>query len=79
MHKQIYTKDKKVKITFRCDEALGQWVAERANMMELTPSSFVRQLLFGQMYAEKTLGGMVNKNKSQSTETAGDESCRHQG
>jgi hypothetical protein len=76
--KQIYTKDKKVKITFRCDEALSKWVAQRADMMELTPSSFVRQLLFGQMYAEKTLGGMVNKDKSQSTGTAGDGRCKLQ-
>lgn len=75
--KQIYTKDKKVKITFRCDEGLSDWVAQRAQLMGLTPSSFVRQLLFGQMYAEKTLGGMV-KEKSQSTETAGDVVCKHQ-
>lgn len=76
MIKQMYLGDKKVKITFRCDEALSKWVSERSKMMELTPSTFVRQLLFGQMYAEKTLGGMVNK--SQSTETAGDSKCKLQ-
>lgn len=68
----IYTKDKKVKITFRCDDAMGDWVTERAGVVGLTPSAFVRQTLYQQMYAEKTLGALVDKtvNKAASAETA---------
>lgn len=69
--KQIYTKDKNVKITFRCDTALGNWVDERANIVGLTPSAFVRQMLYQQMYAERTLGDIVNSTpKAVSAETA---------
>lgn len=74
--KQIYTKDKKVKITFRCEERLGEWVSERAEKMGLTPSAFVRQMLFQNFYGEQTLGEIIN-NKT-STETAVDK-CKHQG
>jgi hypothetical protein len=77
MIKQIYTKDKKIKITFRCDDALSNWLVQRSGMMEITPSAFVRQMLFSQMYAEKTLGGIVKKNMDTSTETAVAE-CKHQ-
>jgi hypothetical protein len=69
MVKQIYTKDKKVKITFRCDEPLSEWVSAQSKMLNITPSCFVRQMIFSQMYAEKTLGGIV-RNNSSSTETA---------
>jgi len=68
----LYTKDKKVKITFRCDDKMGEWVDERAQVVGLTPSAFVRQLLYQQMYAEKTLGDIVQKptNTAASAETA---------
>jgi hypothetical protein len=69
----IYTKDKKVKITFRCDDALSDWVNERAKVIGLTPSAFVRQMLYQQFYAEKTIIQAVNDNTKKlvaSTETA---------
>jgi hypothetical protein len=68
----IYTKDKKVKITFRCDDAMGDWVTERAGVVGLTPSAFVLQTLYQQMYAEKTLGAIVTNTvkKAASAETA---------
>lgn len=70
--KTLYTKDKKVKITFRCDDALGDWVNQRAGVVCLTPSAFVRQTLYSQMYAEKTIGDIVSNshNKAASAETA---------
>lgn len=74
--KQIYMKDKKVKITFRCEERLGDWVTSKAEKMGLTPSSFVRQMLFQNFYGEQTLGEIMN-NKT-STETAVVK-CKHQG
>ena len=70
--KQLYTKDKKVKITFRCDDALSDWVSDRSTVIGLTPSAFVRQTLYQQMYAEKTLGDFIKNttNKAASAETA---------
>ena len=69
--KQIYTKDKSLKVTFRCDEALANWLVDRSKVVGLTPSAFVRQLMFQSMYAEKTFGDIMTKipNKT-STETA---------
>lgn len=68
--KQIYTKDKKVKITFRCDDVMSDWVNSRSAIIGLTPSAFVRQMLYQQMYAERTLGDIVNIKKAASAETA---------
>lgn len=75
----IYTKDKKIKITFRCDDAMGDWVTERSAIVGLTPSAFVRQTLYQQMYAEKTLGAIVTNSvkNGASTETAVTK-CRQQ-
>lgn len=68
--KQIYTKDKTVKITFRCDDALGTWLASRSKVVGLTPSAFVRQLCYQNFYAEKTFGDIIKKPLKTSTETA---------
>ena len=66
----IYTKDKNAKITFRCDDALSAWVTKRAKVIGLTPSAFVRQLLYQQFYAEKTIGPALKEVMTASTETA---------
>ena len=68
----IYTKDKKVKITFRCDDALSDWVNSQSSIIGLTPSAFVRQLLYQQFYAEKTIIKALNDKpqKAASAETA---------
>ena len=68
----LYTKDKKVKITFRCDDAMGDWLSERSAVVGLTPSAFVRQMLYQQMYAEKTIieKAFGNSQKAVSAETA---------
>lgn len=68
--KQIYTKDKNVKITFRCDTLLSDWVMERSQVIGLTPSAFVRQMLYQQFYAEKTIFEKIPENMIASTETA---------
>lgn len=67
--KQIYTKDKNVKITFRCDTLLSDWVSERSQVIGLTPSAFVRQMLYQQFYAEKTIFEKIPENIA-SAETA---------
>lgn len=71
--KQIYTKDKNVKITFRCDSVLSDWVSERAQVIGLTPSAFVRQMLYQQFYAEKTIFDKMPENMIASAETAADD------
>lgn len=70
--KVIYSKDKTIKITFRCDNGLSDWLTERSTAMKVTPSGLVRQLIYQQMYAEKTFGtALANlKKESTSTETA---------
>lgn len=67
----LYTKDKKVKVTFRCDDTMSSWLTDRSSTLGLSPSAFVRQSLYQQMYAEKTLGDMITgRVKVASTETA---------
>lgn len=69
--KQIYTKDKTVKITFRCDDVLGGWLTERSKILGLSPSAFVRQIMYQNLYAEKTLGDIIHKPEIKtSAETA---------
>ena len=66
----IYTKDKNAKISFRCDDALSMWVIQRSKVVGLTPSAFVRQMLYQQFYAEKTIGPALKEAITASTETA---------
>lgn len=68
--KQIYTKDKKVKITFRCDDAMSSWLQDRSSVVGLTPSAFVRQICYQNMYAEKTFGDIMKPKTATSAETA---------
>lgn len=68
-NKTLYTKDKAVKITFRCDTALSDWVSSRSSEVGLTPSAFVRQILYQQFYGEQALGRIFN-SKAASAETA---------
>ena len=58
----MYTKDKSVRITFRCDDKLGDWVAAQAAMIGVTPSAFVRQSLFGMMASQARLAGMMEQS-----------------
>lgn len=67
--KQIYTKDKNVKITFRCDSVMGDWLVNRSQAVGLTPSALVRQLVYQNFYAETTIGQVINQAKT-SAETA---------
>lgn len=72
--KQLYTKDKKVKITFRCDSGLSEWINAQSSLVGLTPSAFVRQMMYQQMYAEITISAGIRQltktNNTISAETA---------
>lgn len=73
-NKRLYTKDKSVKITFRCEPALSDWVRERSTTIGQSPSGFVRQILYQYFYGEKTFGNvfekMLDTHETASAETA---------
>lgn len=59
---QLYTKDKSLRITFRCDEKLGDWVTSQSELLGVTPSSFVRQNLFSMMAQQARLASIMEKS-----------------
>ena len=58
---KMYTKDKNVRITFRCDEVLSEWLTEQAQILGLKPSGYVRQSLFSMMANQKRLSNLMEK------------------
>lgn len=76
--KQIYTKDKSVRITFRCDDKLGEWVNNKSTSLGLTPSAFVRQLLYSNMYSETAICQSLAEafTKETSSEKAVGKKCK---
>lgn len=58
---KINTGDKNLRITFRCDEKLGEWVETQSAMLGLTPSSFVRQNLFSMMAQQARLAQVMEQ------------------
>lgn len=71
-NKQLYTKDKTIRITFRCDGKLSEWVTSRAAQVGMTPSAFLRQICYQNFYAETVIDDMAKSNKDVSTERAAD-------
>ena len=67
--KQIYTKDKAIKITFRCNDALAGWITSRSAVLGVSPSAMVRNLCYQNFYAETTLKAAIQPTQT-STETA---------
>lgn len=59
--KKINTGDKNIRITFRCDEKLGDWVQSQAEILNLSPSAFVRQNLFAMMAQQVRLASLMEK------------------
>lgn len=59
---QIYTKDKNLRITFRCDQKLGDWVVAQSELLGITPSAFVRQGLFSMMASQARLATIMEKS-----------------
>jgi len=57
----MYTKDKTMRVTFRCDDKLAQWLDSQSTMLGLTPSAFVRQSLFGMMANQARLSDLMEK------------------
>lgn len=70
---QLYTKDKSLRITFRCDEKLGEWVTTQSDLLGLTPSAFVRQNLFSMMAQQARLATIMEQSIISSAKAVKDE------
>lgn len=55
-----YTKDKDHRFSFRVNDALFNWVNDRAKKLGVSPCDLVRSYLFQQMSAEATLAAINN-------------------
>lgn len=58
---QVYTKDKNLRITFRCDEKLGDWISSQSSIIGLSPSAFVRQNLFSMMAQQARVASLIEQ------------------
>jgi hypothetical protein len=58
----MYTKDKTLRITFRCEPKLGEWILSQSEMLGITPSAYVRQNLFGLMANQIKLGTLIEQS-----------------
>lgn len=56
------TCDKNVRICFRCDDKLADWVLSQSQLLGLTPSAFVRQSLFGMMSSQLRVLSIMEKS-----------------
>lgn len=60
--KTSYTKDKNYRLSFRVNERMYDWVAQRADKLGVSPCDFARSVVFGQMSAEETLKAIDTPN-----------------
>lgn len=67
----MYTKDKKIRLTIRLDKQSSDFVDEQSRELGLTPSSFVRQMIYTQMYAQKTITKVIEKTINKELESTG--------
>lgn len=57
----ISTGDKSVRVCFRCDDKLAEWVTSQSAIMGVTPSAFVRQSLYGMMASQQRIVDMMDR------------------
>lgn len=57
----INTGDKSVRVCFRCDDKLAEWVTAQAAIIGVTPSAFVRQSLYGMMASQHRVVEMMDR------------------
>lgn len=62
---QVYTKDKNVRVSFRLDGKLSEWILKRSEELGMTPSAFLRSLAFQTYYAETVIQGIGSKSPEQ--------------
>lgn len=57
----INTGDKSVRVCFRCDDKLAEWVTSQSAIIGVTPSAFVRQSLYGMMASQQRIVDMMER------------------
>lgn len=73
----LYTKDKSMRITFRCDEKLTEWLSAISEACNITPSAYVRQTLYQCMNAQKRLADTIEKQIASTVKAADNEHNQH--
>ena len=58
----MYTKDKNNRITLRLNEEQFNFVKLNADMLDVSPSEFLRMVVNSSMAASKTIGGQGREN-----------------
>lgn len=61
----MYLKDKNIRITIRLDKASSDFVSSSSQQLGVTPSAFVRQLVFQQMYAQRQVQKVLDNTIKQ--------------
>lgn len=67
----MYLKDKNIRITIRLDKASSDFVSSSSQQLGVTPSAFVRQLVFQQMYAQRQVQKVLDKTIKEQLERSG--------
>lgn len=67
----MYLKDKNVRITIRLDKSSSDFVTSSSEQLGVTPSQFVRQLIFQQMYAQRQVQQVLDKTLKEQLERTG--------
>lgn len=76
---QLYTKDKNVRVSFRLDGKLSEWILERSKGLGVTPSAFLRNLAYQSFYTETVLEriGTANEQNRKVAPNANNETLQH--
>lgn len=67
----MYFKDKNVRITIRLDKPSSDFVTSSSEQLGITPSAFVRQLIFQQMYAQRQVQQVLDRTIKEQLESTG--------
>lgn len=67
----MYAKDKTIRITIRLDKKSSDFVDNQSQELGLTPSAYVRQMIYTQMYAQKSLTEVIKQTISKQLESTG--------
>lgn len=75
----VYTKDKNVRVSFRLDGKLSEWILERSESLGVSPSAFLRNLAYQSFYTETALArvGMGTAQNRKVADHADNETLQH--
>lgn len=63
----MYEKDKKTRITLRVNEEQFAFISEMANMIGVSPSEYIRQVINAGMYTTNKLKGELKRRENEKT------------